>query len=275
MSIYHKAILDGLPAATRETKTTKAYLFEYDQSASRGQYLWAFLYNPSTLEFERSAKYSEAQTLSAQKSNWQYGYTSGRSLSISDIVLDAWCQGKSIQPLLDGIEALLEADIAKNKYNPTILSFVWGSRRFGPCVLSQVQWKEDGWLGGTPARATMSLRLLEVPDPLTSSRANAKKQQSANNKADTRQKAGMPRLPLTERQAIAASAKAKEILQKNVSRFSPQVQALVKSSSYKLSTNRNTGDVVMIDRKGAKVGIMGRYDGLVLAVTGVSTLLKK
>lgn len=275
MSIYHKAVLDSLPPATLETKTTKAYLLDYDQTRQQGQYLWAFLTNPQTLEFERSAKYSEAQTLSSKKSDWQYSYTTGRSLTINDIILDSWCKGKTIQPLLDGVEALLECDVSKKQYSKRILSFVFGSRRFSPCVLTNVKWTETGWLGGAAARATMSLTLQEVPEPMTRAQAESRKQQTGTAAAAAKQAAGMPRMQLTERQQSEGSKKAIDILRKNEARFNPQVRSLIRSSAYRLLTNRETGDIVLFDRKGQKVGLVGRYNGQTLQVTDVSTLLKK
>lgn len=274
MSVYHQAILNSLPDATRETKTAKAYLFDYNQTA-QGQYLWAFLYSPSTLEFSRSAKYSESQTLSAKKQDLQYGYTGGRSLTINEIVLDSWQQGKTIQPLLDGLEKLLECDINKKQYSPPILSFVFGSRRFGPCVLSNISWTETGWLGGQPARATMKITLLEIPEPLSQAKLEQKKQQTQSNQAVSRQSQGMPRTPLTERQAILASDRAKDFLKKNVSRLKPDVQAMAKASSYKLLTDRSSGDIVFINPKGQKIGVVGRFNGTTLKTEGVSTLIDK
>ena len=273
MSIYHEAILKSLPDATRETKTTKAYLLDYEQTRAQGQYLWAFLTNPQQLEFTRQAKYNEAQTLSAKKADWQYGYTSGRTLSISDIVLDGWCKGKTIMPLLDGIEALLEADVSKGKFAPTILSFVFGSRRFGPCVLTSVKWTETGWLGGMPARSTMSISVQEVPAPLTKAELEAKRRAATSILSEAKQKVNSPRLLLTERQVQAVITQSRAIIQKGISEFNPTAQALFKSGSFKIDVDREKGDVFLLDRSEKRVGTLARFDGKHLNFTN-STLLK-
>ena len=261
MSIYHEAILKSLPDATRETKTTKAYLLDYEQTRTQGQYVWAFLTNPQQLEFSRQAKYNEAQTLSAKKTDWQYGYTGGRTLSISDIVLDVWCKGKTIMPLLDGIEALLEADVSKGKFAPTILSFVFGARRFGPCVLTSVKWTETGWLGGMPAKSLMSITLQEVPDPKTHAYLEAKKREALSSKAANKQALGQPRMRLTERQQQEASKQAKAYISKNANKLNMTIQSLIKSASYKLSTDIETGSVTLFNKVGEKILIIGQFDG--------------
>ena len=263
MSIYHEAILKSLPDATRETKTTKAYLLDYEQTRTQGQYVWAFLTNPQQLEFSRQAKYNEAQTLSAKKADWQYGYTSGRSLNISDIVLDGWCKGKTIMPLLDGIEALLEADVSKGKFAPTILSFVFGSRRFGPCVLTSVKWTETGWLGGMPARSTMSISLQEVSVPLTKAELEARKQAISAAATLARQQQGQPRMELTERQSSDVINKAKAWLAANINKFDPKIIPIIKSKNYTLKIDSKLGLVYMYDSKGNKVGngAVASWDG--------------
>lgn len=262
MSIYHQAILNSLPDATRETKTAKAYLFDYNQTA-QGQYLWGFLYNPSSLEFSRSAKYSESQTLSSRASDLQYGYSSGKTLSISEIVLDSWLQGKTIQPLLDGIEKLLECDINKKQYSPPILAFVFGSRRFSPCVLSNVKWVETGWLGGAPARATMSLTLLEVPEPMTKEAASAKIRATLSKVAQTRSQQGQPRMELTDRLSFDVVNKAKAWLAANVDKFDPKIVPIIKSKNYTLKIDSNLGLIYMYDSKGNKVSnyAVAKWDG--------------
>lgn len=252
MSVYHQAILNSLPDATRETKTAKAYLFDYNQTA-QGQYLWGFLYNPSTLEFSRSAKYSESQTLSAKKQDLQYGYTGGKTLTINEIVLDSWQQGKTIQPLLDGIEKLLECDINKKQYSPPILSFVFGSRRFGPCVLTNVKWTETGWLGGAPARATMSLSLLEIPEPMTKEVIAVRTREIAAAVALAKQQQGQPRMELTQRQSSDVINEAKAWLTANVDKFDPKIVPIIKSKNYTLKIDSKLGLVYMFDSKGNKV----------------------
>lgn len=232
-----------------------AWLAIYDPDPKKAsQPIWQFQYNPSSLKFRTSAEYAEQKTLSGDVPEQQFFTTSGTTLQISQIYLDSYCLGKSLQPLLDGIEALLMAKVDKQQYSPPVLTFIFGTRRFGPCVLTECEWTETAWLSGAPAKAEMSLSFKEVPvDRKTADKAIAPKDS----------KDGAPRIKLTERQRKEGSDKAiaNLIAPATLAKLSASVQGTIKSKAYKVSTDENTGDVILYDAKGNKLGAIGRYDG--------------
>jgi hypothetical protein len=261
MARFNQSAIANLPAASKSQ--AEAVLMEYSIDPTTEKKLWTFLYNPSVLRFSGDAKYSESGTFAAREQDMQYGNSTGLTLEIPNLYLDSYCLGKSLKPLLEGIDELRKADIKQSRFSPPILSFVFGSRRFSPCVLTRVGWDEVNWLGGEPARAQMNLTLQQIPEPgKLGLGAIAPELQS------------LDQLPadLTERQREEGSAAAKEHLNANIQTLSPEVQGLVRSNAYKLGTDAATGDVTMVRADGTAIGVVGRWDGKELATENVSTL---
>jgi phage protein U len=256
---YNPQVMERLPVAPPSETFVECFLAEYaDGTEAAGARLWTFLYNPSVLQFSREARYAEAATYGTKTPDQQYQYTSGETLELPNLTLDAWWEGCSIQPLLDGIDALMEVKADAENLSPPILSLVMGARRFGPCVLTRVQRTEAGWLaGGAPARAQVSLTLLEIPKEKLSDPAEA----VAITPDETAAAEGRPRLPLTERQRRDASTEAKRYLQENAARFSPEIMALIQSNNYLLATDEASGDVTMYSSDRAALGVVIRWDG--------------
>lgn len=258
MAYINKPLLDSLPSANRGSVT--AYLIEYNQNPKSNPKSWQFLYNPSLLSYSKEANYSDAQVLGAKKQELQYAYSSGKTLTINDIVLHSWQEGKSVQPILDGLEALLETQ--EGKSSPPILSFIFGSKTFAPCVLVAITYDESAWLSGAPAIVKLNLTLREIPQPLTLAELDARRNGISKAASDTKQKAGMPRKPLTDRQLKDASSLATKYLTERIKLYKPDIQSLIKSKSYKLSTAKDSGDVSLFDKNGKLLGVVFRYDGV-------------
>ncbi|MBH8566711.1 hypothetical protein I8748_31945 [Nostoc sp. CENA67] len=271
--MFNQRAYASLSDASRESKGIEAVLLEYDISGNTAKPLWLFLVNPQSLRFSREAKYTEISPLASQRSEIQYNATTGQTLSIPDLVLQTWYCGKSLRPLIEGINLLLEANIKNKKYSPPILKFQWGTREFGPCVLTNIQWEESAWLGGEPASVKLGLELKEVPKAISRGEIEQQKTKNLEAAKTTREKQGKPRLPLTDRQRADASAAAKKYLETNIKQWAADVQSAIRGNKYKLSTDANTGAVSMIGIGGKTIGKVLVWDGFAAKTgQGVTTI---
>ncbi|MCC5644797.1 hypothetical protein LC607_17995 [Nostoc sp. CHAB 5824] len=258
---FNQQAYASLPTASKQSASVEAVLLEYDISGNAPKPLWVFLVNPQSLRFSREAKYTEISPLASQRSEIQYVSTNGQTLSIPDLILQTWYCGKSLRPLIEGINLLLEADIKNKKYAPPILKFQMGTREFGPCVLTNVQWEESAWLGGEPASVKLGLELKEVPKVVSRGEIELQLTKGMETAKTTREKQGKPRLPLTDRQRADASAAAKKYLETNIKQWAADVQAAIRGSKFKLSTDASSGAVTMIGVGGKTVGTVVVWDG--------------
>ena len=245
-SFYNLEVYNSLPSAS--LGEASAWLMLYAPELDEEQAVWGFLVNPSILSFSRVADYGEQSSFAAKVRDRQYSQTSGRTLSIQNVPLETWYYKKSLAPLIEGINALMEASTENNQFSPPILSFVMGSRRFGPCVLTQLSWDETAWLGGEPASVNLSMTLEEIPKP-------GLKRDAATQSLQRRQSS------LTLRQREEGSAAAKEYLEENQGSFRDEIASAIASNAYFLETDEITGEVSMLDRNKDFVGIVGTYDG--------------
>ncbi|PHJ59600.1 hypothetical protein VF14_09010 [Nostoc linckia z18] len=257
----YNSVYSQLPDASKEGASIEAVLLEYDISGNVAKPLWLFLVNPQSLRFSREAKYTEISPLASQRSEVQYTATTGQTLSIPDLILQTWYCGKSLRPLIEGINLLLEADIKNKKYSPPILKFQWGTREFGPCVLTSIQWEESAWLGGEPASVKLGLELKEVPKAISRGEVEQQKTKNLETTKTTREKQSKPRLPLTDRQRADASAAAKKYLETNIKQWAADVQAAIRGNKYKLSTDASSGAVSMTGAGGKTIGTVLAWDG--------------
>jgi hypothetical protein len=264
----NQAAVATLPQVKQQWVTAHLVEYKLDKKAEKNP-VWSFQFNPQSLRYGAAAKYTESGTMSVREPDLQFGSTEAETLEIPEIYLDTYAQGRSLQPLLDGIRELLKADLKNGQFAPKVLSFVWGHKRFGPCVLNSAPWEETAWVAGAPARVKLSLKLTRVPPP------DQLGQQPIAPEPDAKQREadGSPRKDLTDRQRKDASDAAKAWLKANQSTQSPKVSTAVKSNAYKLSTDKATGDVTMLDGKGGTIGIVGRWNGKEFA-TDKATLPK-
>lgn len=250
MSYINKSVLDKLPQANRQTDAI-ARLVEYNTDPTVENAVWEFLSNPQSLKLSGQTKYDDAGTFGANVQDQTYGTSSGLTLDVSDIMLETYRYGKTSRPLLEGIDKLRKPDISKGIFAPKVLSFIFGEFRFSPCVIAGgINWNETAWLNGLTARATLSFSLLQLPIP---------------------GKLGLSEIApelipqrFTDRQLEDASKAAKAYLEENIQNYSETVVGYIRSSSYKLTTDRSTGVISMTDSQGKAIGVVGAYDGKTL-----------
>jgi hypothetical protein len=258
--LYNPTALKSLPSAKNNGRA-EAVLIEYDINGKQEKPLWLFLINPATLKFSGSADYGSTTPHAAKAPTLHYNGASGEKLTISNILLSTHCLGKTVKPLIEGLRALLRAKPENNQFAPPVLMFRWGKRRFGPCVLTDLDWDESAWLDGDPAKAVLNITLQEIARPLTKAEKEAKARVKDSAQAKKREKQGKPPLPLTDRQRKEASEKAKEFLKANNKSWAADIQAAIAKNNYKLSTDADTGDVTMTDGQGKSLGVVLRSLG--------------
>ncbi|HEY9735493.1 MAG TPA: hypothetical protein V6D06_04395 [Trichocoleus sp.] len=268
---FNQTVLDGLPDGDYSTAAqTECFLIEYASGEAEAAVarLWTFLYNPSLLSYSREARYAEAATYGAVVPQQQYQNSTGKTLELQNIVIDGWWHGKSVMPLLEGLDALIEVRQSEDQQAPPIMSLVMGDRVvLAPCILTRITVRESGWLaGGAAARATADLTLLEVPsEAIDRGQGTAPPTPNENSQ-------GLPRLPLTERQRQDGSAAAKAHLAANLQRFSPELRTTIQQNAYFLATDSETGNVTIYDASRNKIGTVGRWDGQAFNVEGIQDL---
>lgn len=272
--LLNPSAFSHLPSAAKSTGQIEAALIEFDIDGKVEKPLWLFLVNPASLQFTDQAQYGSVSPIASKVAQRFYQSARGATLKIPDLLFYTYCEGKSVLPLIDGARALLRATPDKGKFAPPVLQFRMGTRKFGPCILTQVDWEERAWLGGDPARVKMSVTLEEIPKPLTKAELEAKARAKSESEQALNDASGKPKLPLTQRQKEDASKAAKDYLAKNVDQLDPSTQALIKQSRYKLATDEKSGDVTMTDASGNKVGVVLRSlgDNKILANPKITTI---
>jgi hypothetical protein len=273
---YNAGAWGQLPEASKNAQGIEAVLLVWNANASIEQPAWLFLINPRSLQYKNQARYSPVGTLASSADYQAYNNTGGRTLTIPDLAFSTWLQGKSLRPLIQGLEALLQAKGSLSPDNksftlaPPILRFRFGSEDFSPCILMDVSYEITAWLGGEPARAKVSLTLKEIPKPLTPAQQEARRKErvaaiDAVNRANN-----VLAKPLTARQQDEAKKKAEEYLKANIDVWGADVQAALNSKKYSLSVDPNTGYVSLKDAQGNNLGTVARYDGKD-AIAGANT----
>ncbi|MFN6460547.1 MAG: hypothetical protein RMZ41_001700 [Nostoc sp. DedVER02] len=260
MSINNN-VLKGLPNAER---ITDIYAYLIDEL---GQVIYSFLYNPEEKSFSRSAKYNQGITALTSIPSQQYGYTSGLTLQLDNLLLESHSEGKTCKLLLQKLQALMVADPAKGKYAPSPVTFKWGKDSFGPAVITDIKWAETAWLGGEVAQARLDITLLEIPSNQLPNKAKSE------STADRLQSALSKSNLLTDRQIQEGNTKAVAWLKANVKKLPTYLSTLVKSNKYKVSVAKN-GTVSMFDSKGKSLGTIGLYKNDKLDVS-TGNLIKK
>ncbi|NEU81500.1 hypothetical protein [Nostoc sp. UIC 10630] len=260
MSINTK-VLDGLNPAEYITDIF-AYLVD-----ELGKEVFTFLYNPEEKSFSRSAKYSQGITALTSIPSQQYGYTSGLTLQLSNLLLESHSEGKTCKLLLQKLQALMVADPSKGKYAPSPVTFKWGKDSFGPAVITDIKWTETAWLGGEVAEARLDIALLEIPPNQLPDKAKSE------STGDRLQSALSKSTLLTDRQTQEGNIKALAWLRTNVKKLPEYLSTLVKSNNYKVSVAKN-GTISMFDGKGKSLGTIGLYKNDKLDVS-TGNLIKK
>ena len=270
--MYNKSALNALPSAQKSGARFEAVLLEFDINGNEEKPAWRFLINPKELQFSQSAQYSKVSTIASSVADRQFTGGTGATLKITDMVMDTFCYGKSLRPLIEGAQALMRARIDKSEFQPPILAFKVGSRRFAPCVLISLDWVESRSLSGEPARVVMAMTLEEIPRPLTKAEQEVKEKLKQDTIADRRESDGKPRRELTFRQIKFADDSVRAYLQANKSAFTGEIQGIISRGLYFSKVDKNTGDVTILSGDSA-LGVVARSLGdKIIANDQVSTL---
>ena len=269
-SPYNQSAWNNLPTLPQDSQGIEAVLVEFDISGKTEKPAWQFFINPKSISVQDKAVFSEVATHAARVTAKYYSHSSGARMTIADLRFSGWLWGKTVRPSLEGLQELLRCRPDKNEFSPKILMFVMGRRRFGPCVLEEVQWEESQWLGGDAAGIKLSLTLQEIPKPLTPAQKEERERQRQLAASDMKEAQGKPRLRLTPRQQQEVTQAAKVYLEANRGQFSDSVQALIHKGNYQLKTDSNTGAVTLSDAQGKSLGTVLSYDGKALTA-GIPT----
>lgn len=270
--MYNKSVLGTLPSAQKSGTRFEAVLLEFDINGNEEKPAWRFLINPKELQFSQSAQYSKVSTIASSVADRQFTGGTGATLKITDMVMDTFCMGKSLRPLIEGAQALMRARIDKSEFQPPILAFKVGSRRFAPCVLVSLDWVESRNLSGEPARVVMAMTLEEIPRPLTKADQEAKEKLKQDTIADRRESDGKPRRELTFRQITDATNAAKKYLQDNKSAFTGEIQGIISRGLYYTKVDKSTGDVTILSGNTALGVVLRSLGDKLIANDTVSSL---
>ena len=247
-SIYNPQVLTQLTAQETGDRVLASLIVEGTGKS------YPMLINPESLQWSRSATFSKQQTAGTSVQSQQFYNTEGRTLKLSDIKLETYRAGKTLSQYLEGFEALLQPQATDERWHsPKPLTFVWGSRQFGPCILKSMSWDEKAWISGEPATVKFSLSLEEIPPPDT----ELQRRLPPNTNAD----ADALDTPLTERQRAEGSGAAQTWLQENAVELDDDLRDRVAANRYLLTTDEATGNTTITDENGEALGIVGQWNG--------------
>lgn len=234
--------------------------------------VWRFLANPERLSFSgRDPKYSEVAPHLAKVPYLHYSHTAAQVLEIKDLLLETWCEGKSVKPLLDGLNRLVEVSTQNGEFEPPTLSFIWGSRRFEPCKLTKISWEESRWLGGDPAGVRLSISLQQVPDP-EAKPDNPLDYPLADETGEVGESGGLTEgIELTDRQLEEAREEARNYLEENSANYSSLVREILSGDEI-FVTPSTDGTVRMYNTDKEEIGVIGQWTGEEFVTNGVGTI---
>lgn len=258
-------VIEGLNNAN---KVSDIYAYLVDEN---NKSVFTFLYNPEEKSFSREVKYDEGVTALNSVSSQHYNHTTGLTLTLPNLLLETYNQGKTCKLLLQRLQSLMVADPKKGQYAPTSVKFIWGTDTFGPAVITNLSWTETSWLNGEVASARVNLSLLETPDSQLPQKAKIESSQNRLQAALNKSKV------LTVRQQEEGISIAKKWLNQNKRKVNDNIINLIASNKYKLSisSSQSTIGVISIyDSKNRLLGTVGTYkDGKL--DTSNTTLLKR
>lgn len=255
-TIVNQEVLNSLPASPRTF--VPAVLTDQE-----GQILYKLLYAPERQAYFKEAKFTEVSTGGTWIQPQVYNHTTGRTLSLNDLLIDTHCDGKSARELIEGLGRLMNPDGETLK--PTVVYFVFGSFSFGPAYIKTLDWSEEGWLNGEFALGRISITLIEIPGPTTS--AQTTDSTTGLNPPPAPAPVPLATPNLTPRQKEEARLQADRWLNQNVNRLRPEIQQRVRSRSFRFLTD-DEGVVRMTDESGQTIlGRIGSWSGFVFTPT--------
>lgn len=236
-------VLDTLTSATKAAGIPAKLIVE-------GGVEIPFLYNPESKSYSRTANYAAAAVGGVALPEQNYTGGTGRELTLSNLLLDSYCAGKSLRSLIESLEKLL-LPVSVGLAPPKV-SFLWGSDRFGLAVVTSLSWEETAWLSGEPAMARVNLSLLQIPEVETPTSLT----QSPTGE-----------VKLTDRQRATARSEAGKWLSSNAARLRSDVKAAYSSNRFKYLTNEK-GVVSITDSGNKLLGVVGTWDGFTFTPSG-------
>jgi hypothetical protein len=139
------------------------------QTPQSNQAVWQFLFNPEELQLESGPDYNRAETWgvsdpenSGQPLSWRSN--KNRKLTFGKVLLTGYVLGRRVDSLERGLQQLFMARSGPGMDGPPVLEFVWGVRKFGPCVIQNVRVRERAWDAGVLVNAEVSFDLEQVPE---------------------------------------------------------------------------------------------------------------
>jgi hypothetical protein len=139
------------------------------QTPQSNQAVWQFLFNPEELQLESGPDFNRAETWgvsdpenSGQPLSWRSN--KNRKLTFGKVLLTGYVLGRRVDSLENGLQQLFMARSGPGMDGPPVLEFVWGVRKFGPCVIQNVRVRERAWDAGVLVNAEVSFDLEQVPE---------------------------------------------------------------------------------------------------------------
>ena len=235
--------LNVLNSLSQAQRSADLYAQLYDSAT--GEVLFDFLLNPEELSFTQTALYTEVPTAGANVPGREYQHTTAPSLSLSNVLVDTYSARRSASTLIATLQSLLESREDGMK-PPRRVTFVWGSRTYGPAVLTELSWQETLWLSGEPAQLRLNLVFERVPETQV---------------APTASTTQPPPTSLTPRQVGEGRNQGQAWLQDNLVSLNPQAKSVVAARRSNLQVDDTTGTITLKTAAGTLLGCVGRWDG--------------
>ncbi len=207
---------------------------------------WEFIWNPENIREEITINSSESPTIGSKIQYRNYTYTSAPRYSFSDLLLDGWCSGYTVEDAIASLKKLEQLNPDKQQL-PTI-AFQWGSKKLEPCILEgSLSIVSDLFLDQGAARSRVSFTLVEVRvDDVT-----------ANDPEDVGK--------LTERQRSQAREAAGKLLSEKLDKLDLAIREKTRAYKFSYLTDEDGNVWIVVDGKKYKVGV---YDGSTLNTEG-------
>lgn len=117
---------------------------------------------PESVKTSRQLELIAAPVWGQQIKAQEFGNVTGRSLSVTNVEVNRYKSGcGAINSVIQGVERLMR--LQGRNGTPSVLSFLYGGRRFGPAALVSLQIEEYLWRRGVLTNARVSFELLELP----------------------------------------------------------------------------------------------------------------
>ena len=156
---------ESIFSADVSSKVEKISTYSCKEVLSKKEGVWQFLFNPSQLVYNYDSDYATADvwaTPDGKPLHWKGN--NNVELQFSDILLNGYMFGRKVEYLAQGLKDLMGFGGSTYIGSPPVLEFVWGSKRFGPCMMKDLTITESLWDGGELVGATCNFTLVRVPE---------------------------------------------------------------------------------------------------------------